>query len=170
MRKLSVVALFCAGTVLLGSCDAFRKLAGRPTSADIEAKRQLIEAERSAHLDRLDTMDSVYRQLSDSVAAVDSMRISANVKVESRSLSVQSRVQLTHRYYVVVGAFGKYDNAVRCAEDYGQKGYASKLIGYANGFTAVGICPTDNLSEAYASLVRVRDAGLCSDAWILDNR
>ena len=39
-----------------------------------------------------------------------------------------------------------------------------------NGFTAVGCCPSDNLTEVYASLRKLREEDFCpADAWILNN-
>ena len=81
-----------------------------------------------------------------------------------------SRNSLAFRYYVIVGAFGNRGNAEKYAEEMNTKGMPAVLISYVNGFTAVGVCPTDNITEAYASLRRVRESGSCPDAWILDNR
>ncbi|MBP3269461.1 MAG: hypothetical protein J6L98_02165, partial [Bacteroidales bacterium] len=63
---LSVILL--SVTLLVTGCDFFRVLAGRPTSKDIEAKREAIL--RSAQDDKLgaqDDMDSALRQAPDSV-------------------------------------------------------------------------------------------------------
>ena len=44
------------------------------------------------------------------------------------------------------------------------------LIPFRNGFTAVGCCPSDNLTEVYASLHKLREEEFCpADAWILNN-
>jgi hypothetical protein len=42
MRKAIIIAAFAVTVCLLGGCDFFRVLAGRPTSREIEAKRALI--------------------------------------------------------------------------------------------------------------------------------
>lgn len=170
MRKLRAIMILCTCVCVLGGCDLFRKMAGRPTSEEIEAKRARIEAERTAHEDRLGMLDSVHRQISDSLAILDSIKLSNSSLVAVRQLAEDSRNSLTHRYYVIVGTFGKRDNAGRQAARAEEAGYATTLIGYKNGFTAVGICPADRLAEAYASLRLVRDGGFCADAWILDNR
>ena len=43
MKKLTTVFAFALLLCLAGGCDFFRTLAGRPTSARIEAKRARIE-------------------------------------------------------------------------------------------------------------------------------
>lgn len=163
---LSLVALCCC----MGSCDMFRKIAGRPTSEDILAKKELILREQEEHRLRLDSVETVRKKLSDSLAVLDSMRLMQDSVVESRDLADASRLSLTSRYYVVIGAFGKASNAERFAAQAESSGYPASLIRYRNGFTAVGICPSDSISEAYRSMMQVRDSGLCPDAWILDNR
>lgn len=170
MRKIRIIFLLCLTLPLLSGCDFFRKLAGRPTSEQIEQKRAMIEMELQAHQGRLDSLDAVQQQLSDSLALLDSIRLSDDALVEVRQIAEQSRNTLEYRYYVIVGAFGNRENAVRFAGEIGEKGYSAELISYVNGFTAVGICPSDRLAEVYASLREVRDGGICPDAWILDNQ
>ena len=45
MRKAIIIAAFAITVCLLGGCDFFRVLAGRPTSREIEAKRAFILAQ-----------------------------------------------------------------------------------------------------------------------------
>ncbi len=168
MRKLSVIALLAASLFVLGGCDLFRKMAGRPTSAEIEAKRELIENEQAGHLGRLDSLKTMQMQISDSLKILDSIRAMKSSVVEARQLSESVRRSLPSRYYVIVGTFGKADNAERCASRAEQAGYAPTQIRYRNGFTAIGVCPTDALPEAFSSLLAIR-GGFCADAWILDN-
>lgn len=145
-------------------------MAGRPTSAQIEQKRELIESELTAHEQRLDSLDAVNRRISDSLAVLDSIRLSDDAKIESRQLAEESRSSLAFSYYIIVGTFSARVNAERCAESMNSSGFPAELITYANGFTAVGICPSDNISDVYSSLQRVREDIPCPDAWILDNR
>lgn len=170
MRNSRFILMICLLLPLLAGCDLFRKMAGRPTSAQIEQKREMIEAEMAAHQSRLDSLDAVQKQISDSLAVLDSMRFSDDALVEARQLADVSRNSLAFRYYVIVGAFGNRGNAEKYAEEMNTKGMPAVLISYVNGFTAVGVCPTDNITEAYASLRRVRESASCPDAWILDNR
>lgn len=169
MKKLPVLVLLLSSMVLLSSCDLFRKMAGRPTSKDIEAKRIMIEQEQKQHQHRLDSLKIQQKHLSDSLAVLDSIRQSRSSLVATRQLSDQTKRELTHRYYVIVGAFGKTENAQKFAESARQAGYTPSLISYKNGFMAVGVSPADKLTQAYDALKEIRESGFCPDAWILDN-
>lgn len=169
MNKLSVVVLVVLTLPLLSGCDLFRKMAGRPTSDQIEAKRLYIEQQEKGHRDRLDSLKVMQRQISDSLEIIDSIRAIKSTVVQARQLPDDVRDSLSNRYYVIIGAFGNSDNATKCLQSAEKEGYQGVKIRYLNGFTAVGICPCDELSDAYASLRTVRESGFCADAWILEN-
>ncbi len=169
MKKFSAIVLLVSSLLLLGGCDLFRKMAGRPTSAEIEAKRGFIEKEQAGHRGRLDSLKMMQRQISDSLEILDSIKAMKSSIVEASQLSEDVRRSLPSRYYVVVGTFGKADNAARCASRAEENGYRVTLIRYRNGFTAVGVCPSDNLPAVFSSLRVIRSEGFCPDAWILDN-
>lgn len=145
-------------------------MAGRPTSADIEAKREIIRMEREEHQLRLDSVKTLQQKMADSLAVMDSLSRMQDSLIESRQLTDESRLALSHRYYVVIGAFGNPANAEKYAAQADEKGYPAFLIRYRNGFTAVGVCPSDNISEVFRAMTKIRAEGLCPDAWILDNR
>lgn len=170
MKKCLLITLLCSVALLVSSCDLFRKMAGRPTSADIEQKRAMIEAQKNAHEERLDSMDAVQKQIADSLAVLDSLRLTNSAVLSSRQLTAESKSSLSARYYVIIGAFGKIENAKKLVAKAEANSYEAELIAYANGFTAVGVCASDNLADAYARLQEVRQSGFCPDAWILDNK
>ena len=170
MKQFHSIFLLVLLSLSLSSCDLFRKIAGRPTSADIEKKRSALEMEQKAHNDRLDSLKLLQAQISDSLAALDSIRLQGSSIVEARQLTDQEKSRLPYSYYVIVGAFGNPENAGRFAQQASEAGYPSTLIRYRNGFTAVGVCPTDRIVDAYESLKAVRQSGFCPDAWILNNR
>ena len=170
MKQFHSIFLLVLLSLSLSSCDLFRKIAGRPTSADIEKKRSALEMEQKAHNDRLDSLKLLQTQISDSLAALDSIRLQGSSIVEARQLTDQEKSRLPYSYYVIVGAFGNPENAGRFAQQASEAGYPSTLIRYHNGFTAVGVCPTDRIVDAYESLKAVRQSGFCPDAWILNNR
>lgn len=170
MMKLRLMAVLMASVLIFTSCDLFRMMAGRPTSKDIEAKRELIAKEEQSHQDRLDSLKLMQKHISDSLAVLDSIRMSNSSLVSVRQLSQESRQSLEHRYYVIVGAFGKPENAEKAAQNAKDSGYEATLITYQNGFIAVGVSPSDKLTDAYSALSKVRDGGFCPDAWILDNK
>ena len=170
LSKTAVTAALCAAVMLLGGCDFFRRAAGRPTSADIAAKRDAIERETMAHEARMDSLRRVRKQMTDSLAVLDSIKNFSNSVVAARQLKAESKAGLEARYYVIVGSFSKVGNARSFADKVSATGYPATLIAYKNGFTAVGICPSDNLQEVYASLKKVSKEAFCpKGAWILNN-
>jgi hypothetical protein len=55
--KKSMILMLMVALPLLTGCDFFRKLAGRPTSEDIENKRvAIMRAEEAAHQARQDSI------------------------------------------------------------------------------------------------------------------
>ena len=171
MRKVFLAIVFAA-LVMCSSCDSFRKLAGRPTSAEIEAKRAAIEAAAArAHQARLDSLEKVKKQMADSLAMLDSLK-----KMKGTALRGPAAMGgivtegLLKKYYIVVGAFMDKGNALAMKETISKAGYMVELIEFCNGYTAVGLCPSDSPSEIYRSLKRVKGEKFCPDGvWILVN-
>ena len=62
MKTVLKTAVLAAAVLLAGGCDFFRGLAGRPTSADIEAKREVIARAEAAQKARLDSLAAVEKQ------------------------------------------------------------------------------------------------------------
>lgn len=164
MKKLSYIALFCLLIFLPTGCDFFRKMAGRPTSAEIEEMRATIEAERAAHEATLDTLDRL-RRVADSLAAVDAARKASPYRMGH--FTAVSAESLPYRYYIIVGAFAYPENAERCAARLLKQDLSPTLIHGLNRLIAVGIYPTNSLDEARSIRDRVRESGISRDAWIL---
>ena len=170
MRKAIVITALAAAVCLLGGCDFFRQLAGRPTSRDIEAKKAQIEREAAIHQQHLDSLKAVQQQISDSLATLESMREANETLLSTRQLAGGGKYNLPYRYYVMIGAFSSPENAARQASKAEKAGYAATQIPFKNGFTAVGVSPSNSLSEVYASLKKLREEAFCpKDAWILNN-
>lgn len=167
----SILLLLLAHIVLFTGCDTFRRLAGRPTSAEIEAKRAVVMAKREAeHQAHLDSLRKVEKQMQDSLAVIDSLK-TMNVNVlnpaEKGGLSA---TRLEHRYYVIVGSFVDKGNAEAQCRAAEKNGYQATMIDFRNGYTAVGVCPADSIVTAYDSLKKVREESFCPDGvWILVN-
>ena len=170
MKRLMAIAALAASICLLGGCDFFRQLAGRPTSRDIEAKRLRIEREAEAHQRRLDSLKLVQKQISDSLATLDSLRNAKESMVSTRQLATSRGYDLPYRYYVMIGSFSSPANAERQAGKAEQAGYPATRIPFRNGFIAVGVCPSNSLNESLKVLREVRGNGICpQDGWILVN-
>lgn len=173
-------ALLC-----LTGCDFFRKVAGRPTGADIEDKRVAIaraeeqKAAAAAEQARLDSLQAVRKALEEAAlqAERDSLAAYEYLSLQNCRMYDLSRVKglakgaLDHRYYIVIGSFREEANADR---------YISKLtvepalepvkIHFRTGMIGVGVRPCDKIADVRTSYDQVRTMKSCpKDAWILVN-
>ena len=77
---------------------------------------------------------------------------------------------LKHKYYIIVGAFMDKGNAEFMKKQVTGAGYEAELVYFRNGYTCVGVCPTDNLVEEYSNLQKLKEEKFCpEDIWILVN-
>ena len=178
MRKAIVIAAVAASFCLLGGCDFIRTLAGRPTSHELASKRELIEQQAADVQRKKDSLEAVASQererirkwVTDSLALEDSLRRSGDDVVKTSERMGVSNASLTYRYYVMIGAFSSSANAARQAARAEKAGYTSAVIPLKNGISAVGVCPTNSLTEVCNALKKVRQEPFCpGDAWILKN-
>lgn len=169
MKKVLALGAVAMLMLIASGCDTFRKMAGRPTSEDIELKRDLIEAAQLAEQARLDSIEAVRKHVADSLAAHQAM-LDAGVPIKTTNMVTPSvKARMGHRYYVIVGAFGNVDNAKRMQKKAADAGIDSELIPYRNGVTAVGLCPSDDLASLYEPFMRVREQDFCpKEVWVID--
>jgi hypothetical protein len=170
MKRTTIILTLLSTVLITGSCDFFRIIAGRPDSAEIEQKRLAIEAERSAHQAAMDSLKKVERQLADSLAIVDSLKRKNETVMNPAKLGGLYTTALDAKYYVIIGSFMEKANARRLADEVSAKGYPAILIGFKNGYNAVGICPSGTLVDVYDALGKVKNEKFCPQgAWILEN-
>ena len=171
MKRILPIIAVAAVLVLGTGCDAFRRLAGRPTSAEIEAMRvERALAQEAMHQARIDSLKKVEKQLADSLAILDSLRQMNGTILNPSKMGGLFTTKLDSRYYIVVGAMKQRANAEKLLKEVQSKGYVATLISFSNGFNAVGICRTDNLNQAFLSLKKVKEEPFCPpDVWILVN-
>jgi hypothetical protein len=169
MKKSMILMLMVTLTLVTG-CDFFRKLAGRPTSEDIDEKRvAIMKAEEAAHQARMDSIRMEHQKVVDSLAMMDSIRQQAGTILNPLSLGGLSATELEARYYIIIGSFRSRANAESLLNAAAQE-YSPALISFQNGLIAVGVSPANNLKDVYASLKKVRNEKFCpSDVWILVN-
>ena len=180
MKRILYVALLLSALALTG-CDGFRRLAGRPTSADLAEMQVAVllrqKAERdAAYQPRIDSLRQVEKAVADSLAArdslaaLDSLRKMNGMILKPSAMGGLYTTQLDYRYYIVVGAFTMRSNAEALLDRVQKAGYTGTLISFRNGYNAVGVCQTDHLPTAFASLKKVSTESFCPpDAWILVN-
>lgn len=173
MRKTVLIAALCTCLSLLSGCDFFRSMAGRPTSADIAAKREALENEAARRdqprLDSLAAVAAAQKEAEDSIAVMSAIAGTTKLSFATRKFDAATTASLDHRYYVIVGAFAEPANARNLAARIDASGFKAVLLKYAGGHTAVGVDPTDKVAKAYDSLQRLSALGFIpKDSWILD--
>ena len=189
MRKARIIVAFALSASLLHGCDFLRILAGRPTSREIEEKRRAIML-----MDRVEAQEpedtvalTAVREPAVEQPAVQETQPATEpakapetkqevkqaaapggIRVSTRKADLFAEPRPTYRYYVMIGTFGSRDNAVRLSGKAGEAGYPVSLLPFANGMTAVGVCPSDDFGDICASLEKLRKESFCpKDACIL---
>ena len=172
MRK-SYILLALTALLLLTGCDFMRKLAGRPTSEDIENKKiELLRAEEAALQARLDSLrEAQQKMLQDSLNVLDSLRQLGGSILNPASMGGLFATKLEARYYIILGSFRARSNAEALFNLTKAAGYKPALISFGKGgLIAVGVSPVNRLSDALAALNEVKKEKFCpSDVWILVN-
>lgn len=174
MRK-TIILTAIALPLIVGGCDTFRKIAGRPTSEAIEAKRAAImkneERLRTIESARRDSVEAARKRDADSLAVLDSL---AHKKFAMYGASSKGGLQDSGkyaRYNVILGSFMDPGNAEMLRRKAADAGYESLLIPFRNGLTAVAVCPADCMVTVFRSLGKVKKEKFCpDDVWVLDNR
>ena len=180
MRKALIIAALAVSVCLLGGCDFFRVLAGRPTSREIEAKRKTILAldrDTLAQQPAVDSVLTVQESLPATEPATPPQKeqtapktpAAGDPKVSTRSPETFTQSRPEYRYYVMIGTFGSRENAVRLASKAEAAGYKTALLPFKSGLTAVGVSPSNDLGTVCAALEKLRSEAFCpKDAWILN--
>lgn len=173
-NKILVLSAFLLTLPLCCGCDMFRSLAGRPTSSDIAAMRVELGRREAAEAARRDSLDRVRREAAEAAriaAATDSLNAMRGLfRTPANFKGFLSSTQAGSKYYIVLGSFLDRSNAVNYCEKLSADGYPAEVLGFRNGFTSAGACPTDDPSEVLASLRKLRSEPFCpKDLWILVN-
>lgn len=158
--------------MLFSGCDAFRRLAGRPTSADIEAKRTEIALQAARRKQAYeDSLQKAEKMKADSLAVLDSLAAKKGSLLETSSMGGLVSSDLEHTYYIVIGSFMDNANAEYMGRQVQPYGYEAEMISFRNGYTAVGLCPSDDIVSAFRNLKKVQQEAFCpEDVWILVNK
>ena len=169
-RKILICGCLAAAVALLGGCDFLRRAAGRPTSDEIQAKREKIALDEARHKARMDSLALVEKQAADSLALLDSIRRSGGIMLGADRLGGLTASNLPWRYYVIAGSFALPENAARLVDKAEKAGVKAYKIRCTTGYTAVGILPTNTLAGVAASLQQARSLDFCpKDIWVLVN-
>lgn len=173
-NKILVFSVFLLTVLSCCGCDMFRTLAGRPTSADIEAMRAELAAREVAEAARRDSLERASHEAAEAAriaAALDTLEaMKGFLRTPARLGGLSPDNAPSARYSIVIGSYLDGTNAVKYSEKLTADGFPSEAVRFRNGFTVVGVCPTDDPSEILASLRRVRMERFCpKEVWILVN-
>ncbi len=172
-RILQAILLLALAALMATGCDFFRKVAGRPTSREIEAKAEAIaarkaEAEKARQKAIRDSIAAVRKHEADSVAALDTMKMNGYKMMATSNFGGLAVADLPCRYYIIVGSFSNMDNALRCSQTFSEKGYDAEVIALKNGYNVVGVCKTNDAVQLYQSLKELKRQAFCPpQVWIL---
>jgi len=174
-RQLAFIILALALVACASSCDTFRRLAGRPTSKDIEEMKVRIEAERKSEEDSLRTLE--IKRLAAAEAAADSIAADARLRASGYRLQnkavLDSQVvtPLEHTYYIIIGAFRNENYAAVSFEKIKAAGFEPCYIEFASGLKAVALTGVDSLSAALDLRDRIAaETFVPKEAWILSTK
>ena len=136
---------------LTGGCDRVRASLGKPTSADLEAIRQLRDAHEKAVRDSIEA------------AKVEIARLEAE-RAEAEAAAAAAVVK---RYYAVAGAFQQEAGAQHFIDKLQEKGFRVRTFDFKNGLKVVCIEGSDALDDVRKDVAALREMKLSdSDPWI----
>lgn len=181
MKKIFAAISLSVLVLSVSSCDLFRSLAGRPTSAELKSA---IEKQQSS-AQQMQAITEEHAITTEQTAPEETIAVASPqakkeeytmVKREGR-MSVplaythtNSTLKATpeHSYYIIVGTYRQKPTLNKMIKDAHDAGYETFLLEYSNGLTSVGLMPCDNLGEAIDAYAKVSKEDFCpKDACIL---
>ncbi len=171
MKKTATYILLTAFFLNITSCDFLRRVAGRPTSEDIEAKAKAIGLKQKRMDDSLRLEAQMEKKRLDSLKKIDFIK-ACGIKFSEVFYYGEPLVPLEHRFHLVTGVFKTDRMLDRHVADMNAAGYECTLINFAGGARAVAICSTDSIDELSSTVVRAENERATPiDAWVhVNNR
>lgn len=154
MRRFRIFSVLLVALTCSVGCDFVRTVAGRPTSAEIEAKKTVLEAARRDSAAAAALRDSIAAAAAFLEAVQETAPVAPAPKVVVRNWSDIVDGQLPCEYYVLVGVFSDRKNASNQASYARHCGFEPTLIYFKNGRVGVGVCGGDR-AEAVSRLEEV---------------
>lgn len=184
--KKTYMLLLVAVMFTVSGCDFFRKLAGRPTSAVIEAKRMEmladIQQKEIREQEIRDSIAAVQKAEQDSLETLQWLKDNGVMIIDaSRFGGVVADPYLEWEYAtesvyrVILGTFRTRANAERLIKNAENENstmdMALHTIDLGNGMIAVGCSPVDRISYARVGIEEARHWGICPPGvWILKTK
>lgn len=173
MKKVTTIILILSFLTLQG-CDFLRRVAGRPTSDDLQAKAHAIELRDKSVSDSLERERERIRQelVAAEAARLDSLETvrqfeQMDVRLSSVFTYGAPLVPLQHKYNMICGVFRKADVARRHFNKLEQIGFEPAFIDFEGGVKALCVASSDRLSDLYAVYVHGRNIkAIPADSWV----
>ena len=171
MKKFALILLAISVMFSVTGCDFMRKLAGRPTSEEIEKIRvEKLLAEEAALKASLDSLKAEKQSIQDSIDALELFVQQGGTVLNPSKLGGLYTTKLQYKYYVIIGAFRARSNAEALFAKAETAGYSPVLISFRNGLLAVGLSPADECRNAMEMVKSIKQEPFCpADVWILVN-
>ncbi|MCQ2166284.1 MAG: hypothetical protein MJY49_02490 [Bacteroidales bacterium] len=157
-RILLILSILC-----LSGCDFMRRVAGRPTGAELERKALKLEqlkAEKTAGTDSADVSAAKAEAALQELERMD-VKLSSVFRFGTPAKPVKDK------YSIIVGVFRNAASASRIVEKAKAKGFGAYLIRFPDGVNAVCLDGGGSPAAFPELITKARKEGLCpSDAWI----
>ncbi len=181
MKKIFAAISLSVLVLSVSSCDLFRSLAGRPTSAELKSaiEKQQSSAQQMQAIteEPAITTEQTAPEETSAVASRQAKKEEYTMVKREGRMSVplaythtNSTLKATpeHSYYIIVGTYRQRPTLNKMIKDAHDAGYETFLLEYSNGLTSVGLMPCDNLGEAIDAYAKVSKEDFCpKDACIL---
>ena len=181
MKKIFAAISLSVLVLSVSSCDLFRSLAGRPTSAELKSaiEKQQSSAQQMQAIteEPAITTEQTAPEETIAVASVQAKKEEYTMVKREGRMSVplaythtNSTLKATpeHSYYIIVGTYRQRPTLNKMIKDAHDAGYETFLLEYSNGLTSVGLMPCDNIGEAIDAYAKVSKEDFCpKDACIL---
>ena len=170
--KGTVIPVILCAAMLVASCDFMRKVAGRPTTEDLQAMAAAKEQEEARAARALQERQQREKELqcqADSLFAVQTLEgIMMNRLSDLFDMNVRITTELPAKYSVVLGAFSDASNADNLISRLKAAGYEASPMRYRSGKTAVLACSTDSFVELGKSFASLQKDNYCpKDVWVI---
>lgn len=195
MKKIFAAISLSVLVLSVSSCDLFRSLAGRPTSAELKSA---IEKQQNAAETEKQTITEEPAETTQQTAITEEPAITTEQTAPEETIAVAStqtekeeytmvkregrmsvplaythtnstlKATPEHSYYIIVGTYRQKPTLNKMIKDAHNAGYETFLLEYSNGLTSVGLMPCDNMGEAIDAYAKVSKEDFCpKDACIL---
>lgn len=173
MKKVTTIILILS-FLALQSCDFLRRVAGRPTSDELQAKAHAIELRDKAVSDSLERERERVRQeiVAAEAARLDSLETvrqfeQMDVRLSSVFTYGEPLAPLQHKYNMICGVFRKPDVARKHFNKLDEIGFEPAFIEFKGGVKALCVASSDKLSDLYAVYVHGRQIkAIPANSWV----